>query len=465
MTTLKFAYTQNMVAFLSKPTKSKGFEQIVDFPNAHTIRYALTVNPTIYTSCIEHFWSTAMAKTINGEAQIHARVDGKNVIITEASIRRDIQLADEEGVDCLPNSTIFEQLALMGLVTLTEHVADEVIYKELGDSLVRAATTASSLEAEQDSGGGPSCQEATRDTTTQTRFKSVSKHFNDSLLTARVESFRDEDNLGEDASKQGMRVDDIDQDEDITLMNVQDDAKIFHIDSKSLNKVSVLVVLDLSKVANLLYSLRDKDILKSKDPQVVSEPFEGTLNKKTLFLIVDGVIQVIAPTTVEQRIAKKNELKARGTLLMALPDKHQLKLNIHNDVKLQKLISQLEILGESISQEDINLKFLRSLPSEWKTHTLIWRNKADLEEQSLDDLFNNLKIYEAEVKGSSTSSQNTQNIAFVSSNNTDSTNKSVSAVPNVSAASSKASVSTLPNVDSLSDVVIYSFFASQSNSP
>nr|GEU92199.1 putative ribonuclease H-like domain-containing protein [Tanacetum cinerariifolium] len=93
------------------------------------------------------------------------------------------------------------------------------------------------------------------------------------------------------------------------------------------------------------------------------------------------------------------------------------------------------------------------------------RNKADLEEQSLDDLFKNLKIYEAEVKGSSSSSQNTQNIVFVSSNNTDSTNESVSAVPGVSAASSKAIVFTLPNVDSLSDAVIYSFFASQSNSP
>nr|GEX55936.1 hypothetical protein [Tanacetum cinerariifolium] len=74
------------------------------------------------------------------------------------------------------------------------------------------------------------------------------------------------------------------------------------------------------------------------------------------------------------------------------------------DDRLQKLISQLEILGETISREDINLKFLRSLPLKWKTHTLIWRNKADLEEQSLDDLFNNLKIYEAEVKGLSDSS-------------------------------------------------------------
>nr|GEV60889.1 hypothetical protein [Tanacetum cinerariifolium] len=54
--------------------------------------------------------------------------------------------------------------------------------------------------------------------------------------------------------------------------------------------------------------------------------------------------------------------------------------------RLQKLISQLEILKVCLSQEDINMKFLRSLPTEWRTHTLIWRNKTDLEEQSLDDL-------------------------------------------------------------------------------
>nr|GEX18873.1 putative ribonuclease H-like domain-containing protein [Tanacetum cinerariifolium] len=99
----------------------------------------------------------------------------------------------------------------------------------------------------------------------------------------------------------------------------------------------------------------------------------------------------------------------------------------------------------------------------WKMR--IEQNKADLEDQSLDDLFNNLKIYEAEVKSSSSTSHNIQNITFVSSNNTDITNESVSVVPSVSAASTKAPVSTLPNVDNLSDDVIYSFFASQSNSP
>ncbi|GKF42940.1 hypothetical protein Tco_0126282, partial [Tanacetum coccineum] len=114
MATLKFADTHNVVAFLSKPIECDGFQQIVDFLNAHPIKYALAVNPTMYTSCIEQFWSTVKIKTINRESQLHALVDGKKIIITEASVRRYLQLADENGIDCLPNSTIFEQLTLMG---------------------------------------------------------------------------------------------------------------------------------------------------------------------------------------------------------------------------------------------------------------------------------------------------------------------------------------------------------------
>ncbi|GJW80559.1 putative ribonuclease H-like domain-containing protein [Tanacetum coccineum] len=86
MAALKFASSHNMVAFLDKPTESDGFEQIVDFLNAHPIKYALTVNPTIYTSCIEQFWATAKVKTVNGEVQIQALVDKKKVIITETSL-------------------------------------------------------------------------------------------------------------------------------------------------------------------------------------------------------------------------------------------------------------------------------------------------------------------------------------------------------------------------------------------
>ncbi|GKE38474.1 hypothetical protein Tco_1461879 [Tanacetum coccineum] len=67
MTTLQFADTHNLVVFLTKCAESEGFEQIVDFLNASSVKYALTVNPTIYTSCIEQFWSTTKAKTVNGE--------------------------------------------------------------------------------------------------------------------------------------------------------------------------------------------------------------------------------------------------------------------------------------------------------------------------------------------------------------------------------------------------------------
>nr|GEV03077.1 hypothetical protein [Tanacetum cinerariifolium] len=93
------------------------------------------------------------------------------------------------------------------------------------------------------------------------------------------------------------------------------------------------------------------------------------------------------------------------------------------------------------------------------------RNKTYFKDQSLDDLFNYLKIYEVEVKIYSSASTSTQNIAFVSSQNTDSTIELVSVVASISAASAKIHVFALPNVDTLSNAVIYSFFASHSNSP
>nr|GEZ36214.1 hypothetical protein [Tanacetum cinerariifolium] len=167
--------------------------------------------------------------------------------------------------------------------------------------------------------------------------------------------------------------------------------------------------------------------------------------------LVEGVAQPVAPTTVEQKLARKNELKARGTLLMALLDKHQLKFNLHKDAKSL--------------MEAIEKRFGGNTETKKKTHTLIWRNKTDLEDKSLDDLFNSLKIYKSEVKHSSSLGIDSQNLAFVLSTLADSTNNSVSAAVNVSAVGPKLSASTLLNVDSLSNAVIYSFFARQSSSP
>ncbi|GKA26325.1 hypothetical protein Tco_0712434 [Tanacetum coccineum] len=120
MSDLKFADTYNLVAFLEKPTKSEGFEEIVDFLNANPIKYALTVNPTVYFSCIKQFWDTVKAKTVNEEVQLQALVDKKKVIITESTIRSDLQLEDAEGTKCLPTAIIFKELTRMGYEKLTQ---------------------------------------------------------------------------------------------------------------------------------------------------------------------------------------------------------------------------------------------------------------------------------------------------------------------------------------------------------
>ncbi|GJS61241.1 hypothetical protein Tco_0656025 [Tanacetum coccineum] len=136
--------------------------------------------------------------------------------------------------------------------------------------------------------------------------------------------------------------------------------------------------------------------------------------------------------------------------------------------RLKKIISQLEIQGEVIAQEDMNLKLLKSLPSNWKTHALIWRNKVETETISLDDLYNNLKIFESEIKGSTSINQNSQNRAFVSSNSINSnssTNEADSTAYEISTATTQGNYINSLSVDNLSDAMICAFLVSQPNSP
>ncbi|GKC07804.1 hypothetical protein Tco_0999414 [Tanacetum coccineum] len=173
--------------------------------------------------------------------------------------------------------------------------------------------------------------------------------------------------------------------------------------------------------------------------------------------IVEGVLTKIPITTTEEKAQRRLEVKARSTLMMGIPNEHQLKFNSIKDAKklleavkkrfggntatkktqrnllkqqyenftglssemldqtfdrLKKLVSQLQLLDKKLSQEDVNQKLLRSLSPEWNTHAVVWRNKADLDTMSMDDLYNNLKVYEPEVKGMSSSSSSTQNMAF-----------------------------------------------------
>nr|GEY69317.1 hypothetical protein [Tanacetum cinerariifolium] len=111
---LTFADTHNMVAYVNKFDASEGFNQVIDFLNGSYIQYALTVNPTIYVTCIKQFWNTVAIKQSNDVTRLKALVDRKKVIITEAAIRDALRLDDADGVDCLPNEEIFAELARMG---------------------------------------------------------------------------------------------------------------------------------------------------------------------------------------------------------------------------------------------------------------------------------------------------------------------------------------------------------------
>nr|GEW14732.1 hypothetical protein [Tanacetum cinerariifolium] len=103
-----------MVAYLSKSDASVGFDQIVDFLNAQVIQYALMVNSTIYVFCIKDFWTMVSIKKANDVVKLRALVDGKRVVVTEDVIRHDLCLDDADGVECLPKEEIFTELARMG---------------------------------------------------------------------------------------------------------------------------------------------------------------------------------------------------------------------------------------------------------------------------------------------------------------------------------------------------------------
>ncbi|GKB85346.1 hypothetical protein Tco_0957618 [Tanacetum coccineum] len=172
-----------------------------------------------------------------------------------------------------------------------------------------------------------------------------------------------------------------------------------------------------------------------------------------------GQIKVLPPRTAEEIVSRERERKARTTLLMALPEDHLAKFHKMTDAKemwdaiksrfggndeskkmqkyilkqqfegfsvsnteglhkgydrFQSLLSQLEIHGAGVSTEDANQKFLRSLPSAWSQVSLIMRTKPGVDSLSFDDLYNNLRVFESDIKGSTASSSSSpQNIAFV----------------------------------------------------
>ncbi|GKA90595.1 hypothetical protein Tco_0812465 [Tanacetum coccineum] len=253
MSSPKFAETHNVVAFLEKPIESDGFAQIIDFLKASSVHYALTVNPVIYTSCIEQFWATAKVHTVNGVRQLQALVDKKRVIVTESSIRRDLHLDDAEGTDCLPTATIFEELKVFANMNRAGKDFSRRITPLFDTMMVQASEEKqTSKKAKRQEAKVPQ-DETGHEESVPTPFNDLQPSVKDAQakeivalkkriqrlerkkksrptglkrlkkigMSRRVESSEDQESLGDpkDASKQGRSVADLDKDDDATLVD------------------------------------------------------------------------------------------------------------------------------------------------------------------------------------------------------------------------------------------------------
>ncbi|GJT51754.1 ribonuclease H-like domain-containing protein [Tanacetum coccineum] len=130
--------------------------------------------------------------------------------------------------------------------------------------------------------------------------------------------------------------------------------------------------------------------------------------------------------------------------------------------RLQKLVSRLAILGIVTPPEDLNVKFLRSLPFEYDTHVVVWMNKPDFDTMGLDDLYNNFKIVEQKVKRSAGAINDDKNLAFLTASGASSTNNINTVNPEVSTGTTKVNTaSTEISTASFSDATVYAFLSTQ----
>ncbi|GJV64769.1 hypothetical protein Tco_1475597 [Tanacetum coccineum] len=156
--------------------------------------------------------------------------------------------------------------------------------------------------------------------------------------------------------------------------------------------------------------------------------------------VVEGVTTLLPITSTKDKAQRRLEVKAK---------------------KLQKLVSQLELLDEKLSQEDVNQKLLRCLSREWNTHAGLWRNKANLDTMSMDDLYTTtMKTITPKIKGILATIQ-----AHTTTNGAVNTTQEINTAHGVSTASTQVNDVNSTNIDNLSDFVICAFFASQPNSP
>ncbi|GKD34059.1 ribonuclease H-like domain-containing protein, partial [Tanacetum coccineum] len=269
--------------------------------------------------------------------------------------------------------------------------------------------------------------------------------------------------------------------------------------------ISTVKLPMLKKGEYTLWSMRMEQYLTNTDYglwQVImngDEPVQTTKDE-------NGVETEVPPKTAQAILARQKERKAKSILLLAIPDEYQLRFHTIKDAKslwaaiksrfggnvkskkmqknvlkqqfenfyvsdtegldkaydrFQKLICQLEIHSAAVSNKDANQKFLRALPSSWNNIALIMRNKEGIDELDIDDLYNNLKVFEADIKGSSGSSSNSHNVAFLSAEDTNSINE-VNIANGVSTAAGHSSQGQSSSSSYTNDLM-FLFFVDQSS--
>ncbi|GJX07777.1 ribonuclease H-like domain-containing protein, partial [Tanacetum coccineum] len=244
--------------------------------------------------------------------------------------------------------------------------------------------------------------------------------------------------------------------------------------------MSTIKLLILKKGEYDIWAMKMEHYLSHTDYPIweVIQKGNGPVNVST---DTNGVIKVLPPKTVEEILARERERKARTTLIMALPEDHLAKFHKLTDAKemwdaiksrfggndeskkMQKYILKQQFEGFSISNsEEMHKGYDRSLPSSWSQVYLVMKTKPGVDSLSFDDLYNNFRVFEYDVKGSTRSSSSVQNVAFVSSESTSSTND-VSTAYGVS--TSFGYNSQRENSSSYANELMYSFFANQSIGP
>ncbi|GJY37366.1 retrovirus-related pol polyprotein from transposon TNT 1-94 [Tanacetum coccineum] len=229
-------------------------------------------------------------------------------------------------------------------------------------------------------------------------------------------------------------------------------------------KSSNLIIVQIY-VGDIIFGSTCQDMC-DEFAKIMHDEFEMSMMGELNFFLGLQIKQIEDDIFFNQSKYIKEMLKKFG-----LEESKPMKTPMSSDTKLTK-DEECESVDSTkyrcmivIPQEDINQKFLRSLSQEWTMHTIVWMNKPEIETLSLDNLFNNLEAYESEVKGTSSSSTNSHNVAFLSSNSTNSATRVVNTSQGVNTASTQGAADSSTTVENLSDAVIYYFFASQPSIP